>query len=763
MKASRRKTLGLTLTIALAAICSALPAAASAESISLGGASSCAVGADNALSCWGGRLATFGILSLPDYIEQYDEVPRPVDGIDGTVTDVAVASDHKCAVVDGAAYCWGYNLYGQLGDGTTYLSLVAKPVPGFASGVTDIAVAVGSTCAVKSGAVSCWGAQAPPGADSKSPAQIPGLESGVSSVSTAHERGCAVVSAKAICWGHDADLIGRDSGGAGYLSPDLAAGLDSGVQAISVGVNSTCAIVNGGARCWGMNNNGQLGDGTTDATTGSESRQVAGLTSGLTSLNVGHEGACAVVSGAAKCWGRNTDGTHGDGTADDDDGHPSVPVDVRGLGSGVDAIAIGSDRACSQKSGTIHCWGRGISRYQTYPPPHAEPTEMLNSGGLEHIAVGYSSVCGFESGAVSCTGYPLTEADKINGVYLKPLGAPFNSGVTAISTGSDFCAIVSGRVRCKGDRPNPVEDLGSDVVAVASGGDHTCASSSTIVRCWKPTGWTDPDPKTIVNVGAPITALTSGSQFSCAIVDGGARCWGNNEWGNFGDSFGVREPATPVTPVGLSSGVTSIDAGQSFACAVVAGAVKCWGLESSGALGNGGLPRTGKPEQVTGLTSGAVSVAASDAGACALMDTGSVYCWGRNGSGESGNGTFEMSNVPVLVSSLGTDVVELAAHNYNTCARVSGVVKCWGNNSYGQLGIGTTFWNPGPVELAPVGERVPRVVMQSPLRGHQYMTDHVPVDIFANFEGTRESVRSTLSRWRRARTSSRISAKEATT
>jgi alpha-tubulin suppressor-like RCC1 family protein len=718
-------------------------ASASVDPISVSTGQSCFISPEGGLNCWGSRTAYTFILGP---IEPYrvDEVPTPTDGLEGTVTDVSTTRRHTCAVADGGAFCWGLNGTGELGDGTYYKSELPKAVIGLSSGVTDIAVADEATCAVKSGALYCWGYGMsqlfPDGADLSQPAQVPGLESGVTSVSIGSHRGCAVASGQAICWGWDADLAGRE-GESGDAPPGVAAGLDSGVEDVSVGTSSSCAIVSGEARCWGRNNNGQLGDGTTSGTTGAENRQAVGLTTGVTDISVGNESACAVVSGAAKCWGRNTHGTHGNGTADEEEGHPSTPVAVSGLSSQVDAISVDWLTACARHAGAVKCWGTQHSIGSPKPVvKSASPVEMIDSDGLENLQLGYTGACGVEAGVGKCAGDSVSFEEMIQGVFLKPLEAPFNSGTTAVSSSVyQFCGIVDGAARCRNGNPDLLEGLESGVQTIAAASRKTCAATATVVRCWYPWYWANALPVTIEEVGSPITSLTGGYEFHCAIAGGGAaRCWGNNSNNELGAPSDQYATETPVTPIGLTSGVTSIAAGDTFACAVVSGAAKCWGDGSLGQLGNGETPSTSGPVQVTGLTSGVASVAAGSGHACARMVVGTIYCWGANDYGQLGDGSYDQSLEPVLVDGIASGAVEISAYGATTCARVSGVVKCWGNNSQGQFGNGTIFWQPVPWPLPPTAEPTPRVVITSPRNGRQYLVNTIPVDLFNNFEGTRE-------------------------
>jgi alpha-tubulin suppressor-like RCC1 family protein len=226
------------------------------------------------------------------------------------------------------------------------------------------------------------------------------------------------------------------------------------------------------------------------------------------------------------------------------------------------------------------------------------------------------------------------------------------------------------------------------------------------------------------------TAISTGFPHTCALTSAsGAKCWGSNGDGQLGDgtnsgpekchvSTGFGEEAfpcarTPVDVIGLTSGVTAISAGDYYACALTsAGAVKCWGSNDLGQLGDGKnsgpeqcgeLPCSKTPVDVSGLTSGVKAISAGGRDACALTSAGGVKCWGYNGDGQLGDGMATgpekcahgpCSPTPVDVSGLTSGVKAISAGGPDACALTSaGGVKCWGDNSGGELGDGM---NSGP-------------------------------------------------------------------
>ncbi len=173
----------------------------------------------------------------------------------------------------------------------------------------------------------------------------------------------------------------------------------------------------------------------------------------------------------------------------------------------------------------------------------------------------------------------------------------------------------------------------------------------------------------------------------CALAARGVQCWGKNPAGTLGVD-GVSESRHPIDVPTLATGVTSISLGTGHACVVTTeGAVKCWGDNAKGQLGDGTTTSRSTPVAVPRLTSGVAAVSARGLHTCALTTSGGVLCWGNNGDGELGDGTVEARNVPTEVPGLGSGVVAISCGIDDACAVLgSGAVKCWGNDEYGELG-----------------------------------------------------------------------------
>jgi alpha-tubulin suppressor-like RCC1 family protein len=176
-------------------------------------------------------------------------------------------------------------------------------------------------------------------------------------------------------------------------------------------------------------------------------------------------------------------------------------------------------------------------------------------------------------------------------------------------------------------------------------------------------------------------------------------CWGLGTSGQLGNGA-KSSSSVPVTVTGLNDAI-AIAVGGGFTCAVrQGGGVMCWGSNTYGQLGNGTTTSSATPVAVSGLTD-AVAIAATEysASTCALRRTGGVVCWGEGASGALGNGSSANSSVPVAVTGI-TNAVGVAATYEAGCAVLAtGGVVCWGNNGLGQLGNGTTTSSTTPVAV----------------------------------------------------------------
>jgi alpha-tubulin suppressor-like RCC1 family protein len=140
----------------------------------------------------------------------------------------------------------------------------------------------------------------------------------------------------------------------------------------------------------------------------------------------------------------------------------------------------------------------------------------------------------------------------------------------------------------------------------------------------------------------------------------------------------------------LNDSLVRLAAGSAHTCQVNDdGTVRCWGLNSSGQLGDGTTTTRPTPVTVVGLTN-AVAIAAGEFHTCVLVANGTARCWGDNSKGQLGDGTTTTRLTAVSVPNV-ADAVAIAAGEFHTCAILAnGTARCWGDNISGQLGDGTT-------------------------------------------------------------------------
>jgi alpha-tubulin suppressor-like RCC1 family protein len=466
---------------------------------------------------------------------------------------------------------------------------------------------------------------------------------------------------------------GGGGGGGSNGSPETGGGGGTGggaatlkVLGISAGWEHTCAVVetDGGetnVKCWGSNAHGELGNGTTtDSPAPVTVLDADGSPlTGVKAVSASRYYTCALMNdGGVKCWGWNEGGKLGDGKVD-----KSQPL----FAQYANYIPFGDEKYAT----------KAVSVYAD-----ADATQKLS--GVEAVSAGSWHACAkMDDGTVKCWGQnfdgalgigkdpedfnPFNYADRNE---WKKLFAPYAVTVVESNTSS-----------------SPLRN----VVQVAAGScDHTCALlGDGRVTCWAWNGGEDGE------LGIDDTNIT----YATAPV-----------------SYVVDETGAELT------GVTEIAAGGDFTCALLpAGGVKCWGWNVAGQLGDG--TTASRPHAVAvvdenGAPLTGVKHIYSERGnhACALMNDGSLKCWGDNTHGQLGVGTIGGYEAHAVTANINADIVAVAAggggrdplagaqpdqyQGDHTCVvTADGKVWCWGSNTHGQLGDGTTTDRADPVKV----------------------------------------------------------------
>jgi alpha-tubulin suppressor-like RCC1 family protein len=340
-------------------------------------------------------------------------------------------------------------------------------------------------------------------------------------------------------------------------------------------------------------------------------------------LSAGEDHTCILKSNEkAYCWGENSVGQLGDGSTESSMTPVAVSGDLR-----FKSISAGWDHTCGVTvDGDAYCWGRG--RYG-----------RLGNGSSENSMV-----------------------------------------PTAVSGGMSFESVNSGMGHTCG---------------ITSGGDGYCwgRNEDGILGNNSVKGSLVPVP---VSGGLKFGSLNAGSATSCGITtDGDAYCWGASDFGNLlGLGKDERDRKLAPWPVDGEFDFTpgSISVGLDHVCALTtADKAVCWGRGRYGKLGIGPGDGLGvienlmTPREVKGNMSFA-QITTGLFQTCGITTDGKAYCWGRNGSGQLGDGTTTMQVEPAAVSA-DIEFAELTIGVDHACGVSSDDdVYCWGNGNAGKLG-----------------------------------------------------------------------------
>ena len=332
-----------------------------------------------------------------------------------------------------------------------------------------------------------------------------------------------------------------------------------------------------------------------------------------------------------------------------------------------------------------------------------ESADSAPAGPPTEIECGDFTTCAIAAdGLLRCWGRDKEVelgSGKGNGERLQRAVVPDLGKVKKVALASRFgCALLEdGRVKCWGtgriandgksfsDARATLVNGVEQVEELVASGAIACARGASGIACW------GTDDKSIA---APppgsYKQIAAGFTHACALAATGAVvCWGPGDWGGKGI---FAKPAI--------KGALQIAIGDRHGCVVTsAKTVQCWGMNDAGQLGiKPDMDAHKKPVTVPGVK-GVERLAAAEASTCALLEDGSVHCWGSNGEGELGLGTRSSDERPARVTAL-SDVDQICLASAHGCALTKqNKLLCWGSNAFGQLGDGTKERRSAPTPV----------------------------------------------------------------
>lgn len=540
------------------------------------GSGVCGIRTDATLWCWGsngsGQLGT----GSPDALSG---VPVQV----GTTADwrsVTNSEAHTCGTrTDGSLWCWGGNLSGQLGLGST-ADLETRPVRvGTATDWTTASAGGLTTCGTRgAGTLWCWGDN---------------LTGAVGDGTTSTRRAPVQVRVPGVTW---SGVAVADDGRLGAVC-----GLDP----------------TGTGRCWGSNVQGQLGTGSANPY-GSLAvlapRPVAAATGWRQSTAALASFGCGLrTDGSLWCWGWSRDGALG---------VPRTVPQYRPVRVGVATwlqVAAGNAHTCAIRSDrTLWCWGAGFDGQLGDGGAAARRAPVqIGTATWASVDAGLDHTCGVQTdGSLWCWGANTEgQVGTGAGVVRIPTRVGAATDWTSVTTGFRFsCGIqgggpAGGRLSCWGT---------GFAGQLGNGGTGTRFAPTPVSPA---TGW---------------TAVSAGGASTCGVrVGGAASCWGDNGRGQVGDGTLTNRSLPVPLPMPVATGWATVSAGNDHTCATQGdGSLWCWGDTTGGQAG--GVDGFRQRPQRIGSRTGWAWAEAGAQFSCAGRTDGALLCWGYDALGQLG-------------------------------------------------------------------------------------------------------------------------------
>jgi len=385
-----------------------------------------------------------------------------------------------------------------------------------------------------------------------------------------------------------------------------------------------------------------------------------------------------------------------------DDDNRVMVFNVAAAGSGGSATASspaqGGGDACIVANG-LYCWGYNNTGQDGLNNGDTEvnsPEAVAGSvSGWTMVSVGNQeydqAACGIAGGALYCWGQNTYGEDGIGTTTEQDSPVQVGSLTTwsSVSSGGEaVCGIVGGALYCWGNNANGQLGLGTTT-------SHTSPTEVGTLTTWTAVSHGGADG---CGIAATTPTVSQSGTDACAIVNGALFCWGYNQYGEVG--VGNTTQYEAPQQVGTLTTWTAVSAGNinagTDACGLAGGKLYCWGYNGNGQLGLGNTTNETSPQQVGTLTTWTV-VSQGGSDTCGIAGS-KLYCWGQNNLGEDGLGNTTQTTSPTQVGTLATWTA-ISQGNTDSCGIAGGKLYCWGDNAYYQLGLGTTVAHTSPTQV----------------------------------------------------------------
>ncbi len=657
--------------------------------------SSCYITSGGTLYVWGNDNYLQPVIT--SNTTPQDSVPVAVKMPAGVTSWKAVATGQSHIVAlgsDGNLYAWGLNNYGQLGDSSTAndsIPVMVKKPAGVTSWTAVAAGAFYSMAIANNGDVYAWGfnnfGQLGNGTTTnESGPTLVKLPSGVTAtkIAAGTNFGLAVGSNDSLyTWGRNVNGelgVGSTVDQHSPVGIPFPAGVTSWTQ-IGAGAFTSYALGNdGNLYSAGSNGNGQIGDGTTTQRTTFTKANLPGTATGWKSFSGGASFCLAIASNDTLYdWGYGSDGELGNGTTIKN----NTSLQVVALPAGVTATSFTAGHNHSViigSNGHMYSWGMNSA---------GELGTGTTAGAIVPVYVNFqdlaaATLSGPANGAQLTTSDSTATWGSISGVSTYELQVSDNSKFTTIVYDT---AGLTGTTYPIRSLFGPVLSLGSTYYWRVVGLTSTSGSYSAIASFTTP--------------GAPMTSglrlaaeTNSNSSYLINAKDT-LFTWGNNQYGQLGNGTTVNDTIANAIPFPMGvTGWKMVAGGQSHTVALGNNdTLYAWGQNNDGQLGNGTTSDTSMPVMVsfpTGVKSW-TDVAAGVYFTVAIGNDGNAYAWGVNNLGQLGDTSTTNSSVPMKMGlPAGVKPIQVyAGNNWSMILCSNGEMFATGRNANGQLGDGT--------------------------------------------------------------------------